>query len=82
MTDKNNENILNAKGRPILTREYQFTHSGGSQLIIQDHSAGHKFSAPDNIGDQKAHLNLSPIDSPRTGKVPGARDHFYFKERK
>ena len=82
MTDRSNENVLNAYGKPILTREYQFTREDGLKIIIQDHSAGHKFSAPGNEGDQKPHLNLRPISNPRTGKIPGAKNHFYFKERK
>ena len=82
MTDRSNENVLNAYGKPILTREYQFTREDGLKIIIQDHSAGHKFLAPGNEGDQKPHLNLRPISNPRTGKIPGAKDHFYFKERK
>ena len=82
MTSKNSESILNNEGKPIMTREYQFTRADGSKIIIQDHSAGHKFFAPGNIGDQPAHLNLRPIEKIRTGKVSGARDHFYFKEKK
>ncbi|WP_331711548.1 HNH/endonuclease VII fold putative polymorphic toxin [Pseudomonas sp. URMO17WK12:I11] len=27
-----------------------------------------------------AHFNLRPIENTRTGKIPGAKDHFYFKE--
>ena len=82
MTDINNSAVLNDSGKPILTREYQFTRSDGSKIIIQDHSAGHKFYAPENIGDQRAHLNPRPISNRRTGKLPGAKDHFYFKDRK
>ena len=82
MTDINNGAIFNESGKPVLTREYQFTRADGSKIIIQDHSAGHKFFAPENIGDQKAHLNLRPISNRRTGKVPGTRDHFYFKDKK
>ncbi|MCU1727097.1 HNH/endonuclease VII fold putative polymorphic toxin [Pseudomonas sp. 7P_10.2_Bac1] len=82
MTSKNNESILNNEGKPILTREYQFTRADGSIIVIQDHSAGHRFSAPGNAGDQPAHLNLRPIENTRNGKVDGARDHYYFREKK
>ncbi|MFJ2333559.1 RHS repeat-associated core domain-containing protein [Pseudomonas helleri] len=82
MTSKNNESILNNEGKPILTREYQFTRADGSIIVIQDHSAGHRFSAPGNAGDQPAHLNLRPIVNTRNGKVDGARDHYYFREKK
>jgi hypothetical protein len=35
---------------------------------------------PGNKGDQAAHFNLRPIENTRTGKIPSAKDHFYFKE--
>lgn len=82
MTDRNNETLLDEFGKPILTREYQFTRADSSHIIIQDHSAGHRFFAPGNIGDQKAHLNSRPISNRRTGKLPGTKDHFYFKDKK
>ncbi|WJK12497.1 HNH/endonuclease VII fold putative polymorphic toxin [Pseudomonas fluorescens] len=34
-----------------------------------------------NKGDQTAHFNLRPIENTRTGKAPGAKDHYYFKEK-
>jgi hypothetical protein len=80
MTDKTGESILNNEGKPILTREYQYTRADGSKVIIQDHSAGHQYNEPGNKGDQTAHLNLRPIENTRTGKVPGAKDHYYFKD--
>lgn len=79
VTSKNNESILNNEGRPILTREYQFNRADSSIIVIQDYSAGHRFSAPGNAGDQPAHLNLRPIENTRNGKVDGARDHYYFR---
>ena len=80
MTDKAGESILNNEGKPILTREYQYTRADGSKVIIQDHSAGHQYHELGNKGDQKAHFNLRPIENTRTGKVLGAKDHYYFKE--
>ena len=82
MTDKAGESILNSDGKPILAREYQFTRADGSKVIIQDHSAGHQYHEPGNKGDQTAHFNLRLIENPRTGKVPGAKDHYYFKDKK
>ncbi|MDF3202092.1 HNH/endonuclease VII fold putative polymorphic toxin [Pseudomonas sp. 1912-s] len=32
--------------------------------------------------DQGAHFNLRPIEKPRNGKVPGAKEHYSFKEEK
>ncbi|OOK93615.1 RHS repeat-associated core domain-containing protein [Pseudomonas syringae] len=80
MTDRAGESILNSEGKPTLTREYQYTRGDGSKIIIQDHSAGHQYHEANKVGDQKAHFNLRPIENPRTGKVPGAKDHYYFKD--
>ena len=81
-TGKNNESILDDNGKPIRTREYQYTRADNSIILIQDHSADHKYFAPGNVGDQPAHFNLRPIEKSRTGKLTGARDHFYFKDKK
>lgn len=80
MTDSSNNSVLDANGKPIMTRNYQFTRADGSKVIIQDHSAGHKFGDIDGRGDQGPHLNLRPSYNTRTGKVAGAADHYYFKE--
>ncbi|MBA6044747.1 RHS repeat-associated core domain-containing protein, partial [Pseudomonas lactis] len=79
MTDLNDDNILDESGRTINSRVYQFTRADGSKVLIQDHSAGHKFGRPDGIGDQKAHFNLRPIDKPRNGTVDGGKDHYNFR---
>ncbi|MGE1156007.1 HNH/endonuclease VII fold putative polymorphic toxin [Pseudomonas kitaguniensis] len=50
--------------------------------ILQDHSAGHKFGDKNRIGDQGAHFNLRPLEAPRTGNVPGTKDHYSFKDKK
>ena len=80
MTDLNDDNILDENGRTINTRVYQFTRADGSKVLIQDHSTGHKFGRADGIGDQKAHFNLRPIEKPRNGNVPGAKEHYNFQE--
>ena len=82
MTDSANNPILDNKGKPIMSREYEFTRANGSKIIIQDHSAGHNFGALDGIGDQKAHLNVRPYDLSRTGKVEGTKSHYNFKDKK
>jgi RHS repeat-associated protein len=82
MTDSANNPILDDKGKPIMSREYEFTRTNGSKIIIQDHSAGHNFGAPDGVGDQKAHLNVRPYDLSRTGKVEGTKPHYNFKDKK
>ena len=80
MQDSNGKTVLNENGEPTWAREYQFTRADGSKVIIQDHSAGHKFGEPDGRGDQSTHFNLRPIEKPRNGMVEGAKDHYYFKK--
>ncbi|WP_207254700.1 MULTISPECIES: RHS repeat-associated core domain-containing protein, partial [unclassified Pseudomonas] len=82
MSDMNGRKILNSSGKPINTRVYQYTRADNSKVLIQDHSAGHKFGSENGTGDQGAHFNLRPIDTPRTGKIPGAKDHYLFKDKK
>ena len=82
MTDKSNKKILNAAGQPIATRVYQFTREDGSQVLIQDHSAGHKFGRADGVGDQTTHFNLRPIEQPRNGKLIDAESHYFFRRKK
>ncbi|MDQ0649968.1 RHS repeat-associated core domain-containing protein [Pseudomonas cedrina] len=80
MTDKNEKRVLDDNGIPIDTRVYQFTRSDGSKILIQDHSAGHKFGRVDGIGDHPPHFNLRPIDKPRKGYIEGAKKHYPFRK--
>ena len=82
MTDKAGNEILGKNGKPIITREYQYTRADGSKVVIQDHSAGHTYNDANGVGDQAAHLNLRPFDDTRNGKVPGTKEHYPFKEKK
>ncbi|OZO02467.1 type IV secretion protein Rhs, partial [Pseudomonas sp. IB20] len=82
MRDKQNNEVLDERGRPIMTREYEFTRANGSKILIQDHGAGHKFSAPEGQGDQTSHFNLRPKNRPRTGKLDGGKAHYYFRGKK
>ncbi|MCY1095241.1 MULTISPECIES: T7SS effector LXG polymorphic toxin [Bacillus] len=61
-------------GKIIWTKEYLYTNNKGQKIIIQDHSAGHK------KGGQGPHFNVRPFDNPRTGKVPGTKEHYPFKK--
>lgn len=76
MTDRNGSDILNDQGKPIWTREYQYTRNDGSKVIIQDHSAGHKFL--DGVGNQGSHFNIRPIKNTRTGKLDGTLEHYNY----
>lgn len=80
MTDMNNKAILDDEGRVIYTREYIFTLPDGTQIVIQDHSAGHTFDDVDGKGDQKGHFNVRPFDRRRTGTVPGTLGHYLFEK--
>jgi uncharacterized protein RhaS with RHS repeats len=51
MTDSSGRAVLGPDGKPIMTREYDFTRSDGSRIIIQDHAAGH------TRGDVGPHFN-------------------------
>ena len=77
MTDKNRNPINGSDGKPIMTREYEFTRSDGKRVVIQDHGAGHKY--PGGVGDQGPHLNVRPIENLRTGKFPGTSEHYPFR---
>jgi len=75
LTDKNGKVILDENGRPVMTREYNYTRTDGSTVVIQDHGAGHNYGQG-GIGDQGPHFNVRPSTNTRTGKVPGTRPHY------
>ena len=77
MTDRTGRTIVGGNGMPITTREYTYTRPDGSQVVIQDHGAGHQFGQG-GLGDQGPHFNVRPPENTRTGSVPGTRDHYPF----
>jgi RHS repeat-associated protein len=77
MTDINGKNVLGTDHKPIMTREYTYTRPDGSRVIIQDHSAGHRWGQGGR-GDQGPHFNVRPPENPRTGHVPGAKEHYSY----
>lgn len=77
MTNRDGSSILGKDGKPIMTREYTYTRSDGSKVVIQDHSAGHQFGEG-GVGDQGPHFNVRPPENTRTGTVPGTQDHYGF----
>jgi RHS repeat-associated protein len=79
MTDKSGKSILGPDGKPIMTREYTYTRSDGSKVVVQEHSAGHKFGEG-GVGDQGPHFNIRPIENTRTGTVPGTQEHYPFSQ--
>lgn len=54
--------------------------SDRTQIVIQEHSAGHIFDDVDGKGDQKGHFNVRPFDRRRTGTVPGTLGHYLFEK--
>ena len=72
MTDRNGKSILGADGKPIMTRECTYTGPNGSNVVVQDHSAGHQFGEG-GVGDQGSHFNVRPPENTRTGSVPGQK---------
>jgi hypothetical protein len=80
LIDRAGRQIIRADGQPVITREYVFTRQDGSKVLIQEHSAGHRFGLG-GVGDQGPHFNVRPYDRPRTGRVPGTEEHYPFKEQ-
>ncbi|MCB9228351.1 MAG: hypothetical protein H6618_01935 [Deltaproteobacteria bacterium] len=82
LEDKWGKKILDSNGKVVNTREYHFTRSDGSKVVIQEHSAGHKFGQG-GVGDQGPHYNVRPYDTKsgnaaRNGAVDGTKDHYSY----
>jgi RHS repeat-associated protein len=81
LTTRNGQRVLDENGKSIFSREYTFTRSNGSKVVVQDHSAGHKFRE-NGVGDQGSHFNVRPVDLRgevvRNGKVPMTKAHYPF----
>ncbi|MCS0601263.1 HNH/endonuclease VII fold putative polymorphic toxin, partial [Streptomyces sp. LP11] len=77
MTDRTGRQIMDDSGKPVMTREYVYTRSDGSKVIIQDHAHGHDFGEG-GVGNQESHFNVRPYENPRTGKVPGTAQHYEY----
>lgn len=77
LTDRNGKNIFDENGRIVSTREYTFIRSNGEKVVIQDHSADHKFGEG-GVGDQSSHFNVRPKEQERNGKVENTKDHYQF----
>ncbi len=80
MSDRFERKVRDDNGKPIITRNYEYTRPDGTKVVIQDHSAGHQFKDGAS-GDQGAHLNIRPIYDTRHGQVEGTKPHYPFKRR-
>jgi len=77
LTERNGRAVLDENGKPVMTREYTYTRSDGSEIVIREHSVGHSFNEG-GVGDQGPHFNVRPSDNTRTGHVPGTQEHYPF----
>lgn len=78
MTDRNGRRVLDARGRPIMSREYDFDLADGRRIAIQDHSAGHTFGLPGTAGNQGPHFNVRENPQLRRGHPTGTQEHYPF----
>jgi len=83
LTDRSGRQLMDVKHNPISTREYHYTRSDGSKIVIQEHSAGHIYGPPGTLGNQGPHFNPREPD-PITGhgsrnmSYPGLPEHYNF----
>ncbi|MDX6040033.1 HNH/endonuclease VII fold putative polymorphic toxin, partial [Scandinavium lactucae] len=86
LTDINGHKTLDTNYKPIITREYHYTRSDGSKIVIQEHSTGHIYGPSGAPGNQGPHFNTRPYDldsgnGSRNSSVPGTSDHYEFPGR-
>lgn len=79
LTNRAGKPVIGRNGRPLMSREYTYIRKDGSKVVIQDHSAGHRFGQG-GVGDQGPHLNVRPPENTRTGQVPGTQAHYPFEK--
>lgn len=77
MLDKFERKVLGPDGKPIMTREYTYRRPDGSEVVNQDHSAGHPYN--DGGGSVGPHFNVRPPKELRHGTVEGTQPHYLFK---
>ncbi|NUU69217.1 type IV secretion protein Rhs, partial [Enterobacteriaceae bacterium BIT-l23] len=76
LLDGSGKKILDDKGLPVKTRQYEFTDENGKTVFIQEHSLGH---AKATIGHGfEPHFNIRPPENINTGSVPGTHGHYNF----
>lgn len=70
--------VLDSKGMPIQTRNYEF-ECYDKKIVIQEHSLGHVKATPGHGADP--HFNIRPIDNLNTGHVAGTHGHYNFPKK-
>ncbi|EAA7672688.1 hypothetical protein D1784_14750 [Salmonella enterica subsp. enterica serovar Molade] len=76
LLDGSGNRILNSKGQPVKTRQYEFIDGEGRPVFIQEHSLGHE-KATSGHGAEP-HFNVRPPENLNTGSVPGTHGHYNF----
>jgi hypothetical protein len=87
LLENGTQKIVN--GKPVMTREYFFErkvkNSKGEtvieKIVVQEHTAGHKFVKNGKETIVKPHFNIRPTDElgntiPK-GKIPGTDGHYW-----
>ena len=77
LLDGEGNKILNTKGLPIKTRQYEFRDSNNKPVFIQEHSLGHD-KATSGHGAEP-HFTVRPPQNLNTGSVPGSHGHYNFE---
>ncbi|ELT0932809.1 hypothetical protein KAH50_22880 [Enterobacter roggenkampii] len=77
LLDGEGNKILNTKGLPIKTRQYEFRDSNNKPVFIQEHSLGHD-KATSGHGAEP-HFTVRPSQNLNTGSVPGSHGHYNFE---
>ncbi|MFZ4169057.1 RHS repeat-associated core domain-containing protein [Enterobacter ludwigii] len=83
LTDRDGHVIKDSNFNVLESREYHYTQSDGSKIVIQEHSAGHTYGPVGTSGNQGPHFNPRPYDPAtgnglRNGSVSGTFDHYEF----
>ncbi|MFJ4344801.1 RHS repeat-associated core domain-containing protein [Pseudomonas sp. NPDC089401] len=72
--------VRDSNGVPIETRQYHFTNTDGSVVVLQEHSLGHAKAMPKHGAEP--HFNVRPVDEKgnviENGSVPGTHGHYNF----
>lgn len=71
------QTVQGTGGAPVMTREHYYSRGDGNRIIIQEHSARHRFGQR-GVGDQGPHFNVRPESNTRTGKIEGTLPHYQF----
>ncbi len=75
---ENGKRVLDSNGNPIQTRNYYYINKNGEEIIIQEHSLGHRIAKLKNGGEP--HFNIRPSNNIRNGHLYKTHGHYNFKK--